>query len=280
VWPGRHDGLVDSMAEARERNGGLADYDRPPVIEVVYGTMFAPLKAWKVPHAGLFWHRIFADFPRCEHAPPITGTELIDPSTGLPVPRVWLISDADDRLVQLQPGRFLFNWRRRDAAGRYPRYETLSDQFFGLFREFLDFVAENGLGDIELSGYELTYINHVLEQEDWRFPDSIGRVIEHLSWKKERYHFLPDPSPINWQVRFDFPEGPGALLVKLSPARYPREEKDLLILELSARGLPAQAPLDHMKTWFAHARRWIVRGFEDLTSPEAQKELWGKHEQH
>ena len=33
-----------------------------------------------------------------------------------------------------------------------------------------------------------------------------------------------------------------------------------------------------MQNWFSHAHRWIVRGFEDLTSEEAQKELWGKHE--
>jgi hypothetical protein len=140
-------------------------------------------------------------------------------------------------------------------------------------------VAKNQLGEIEISEYELTYINHVFEQEDWKFPSSIGRVIEHLSWKKERYKFLPQPSQITWQARFDFPEGPGALLAKLNPARHAKEGKDLLVLELSARGRPAEAPLDEMQKWFSHAHRWIVRGFEDLTSEKAQKEMWGKHEQ-
>ena len=267
-----------SMTEARMRNVDLADYDRPPVIEVVYGAAFAPLKAWKVPHIGLFWQRIFEEFPRCEQVLPILGTDLVDPS-GLPVPRVWLINDEDDRLVQLQPGRFLFNWRRRKNAGPYPRYNTLSDRFFGLFQEFQSFVSENRLGEIEVSEYELTYINHIFEQENWKFPDSIDRVIEHFSWKKERYEFLPKPFPINWQVRFDFREGPGALLAKVSSARHAKEEKDVLVLELSARGVPAETPLSEMKNWFSHAHRWIVRGFEDLTSEEAQKELWVKHEQ-
>jgi uncharacterized protein (TIGR04255 family) len=267
------------MAEARVRNGDLADYDRPPVIEVVYGVAFAPLKAWKLPHTGLFWHRIFDEFPRSEQVFPIAGTEFVDPSTGLPVPRVWLINTADDRLVQLQPGRFLFNWRRREGAEPYPRYKALSERFFGLFREFQGFVAENRLGEIEVSEYELTYINHVLEQEDWKFPASIGRVVEHLSWKKKRYRFLPQPTPITWQAKFEFPEGPGGLLAKLNSARHAKAGKDLLVLELSARGLPAEAPLDGMRTWFSHAHRWIVRGFEDLTSDEAQKMLWGKHEQ-
>jgi uncharacterized protein (TIGR04255 family) len=267
------------MAEARWRSGDLADYDRPPVIEVVYGVTFTPLKAWKLPHTGLFWQQIIDEFPRCEQAAPIPGPEFVDSSTGLPIPRVWLINTADDRLVQLQPGRFLFNWRRRDDAGRYPRYKTLSERFFGLFREFQSFVVKTGLGEIEISGYELTYINHVFEQEDWEFPASVGRVIDHLSWKRERYQFLPQPSAINWQAGFEFPEGPGTLSVKLSPARHAKEGKDLLVLELSARGLPAEAPSNRIKGWFSHAHRWIVRGFEDLTSEEAQKALWGKHEQ-
>lgn len=266
------------MAKTRASIDDLADYDRPPVIEVVYGVVFAPLKAWKLPHIGLFWQRIMNEFPRCEHAFPIPGTEFIDPVAGLPIPRAWLINDADDRLVQLQPGRFLFNWRRRERAGPYPRYETLSGQFFQLFQEFQSFVAEKRLGDIEASEYELTYINHVFEQEGWEFPNDLGRVIEHLSWKRERYRFLPQPSPLAWQAKFDFPEGPGALLVKLSPARH-KEGKDLLTLELSARGLPDEASSDKMKRWFSHAHRWIVRGFEDLTSNEAQNALWGKHVQ-
>ncbi|MCC2652635.1 MAG: hypothetical protein K0R41_354 [Geminicoccaceae bacterium] len=266
------------MTKARASNGELADYDRPPVIEVVYGAKFVPLNAWKVPHVGLFWKRIIDEFPRCEQAFPIPGTEFLDPSTGLPLPRVWLINAADDHLVQLQAGRFLFNWRRRAGTTPYPRYKILSDRFFGLYHEFQRFVAENRLGEIEFSEYELTYINHVFEQEGWMFPDHIGRVMEHLSWDKGRYRFLRQPSAINWQARFDFPEGPGVLQVKFSPARHAQEGKDLLVLELSARGLPAESPLNNMKAWFAHAHRWIVRGFEDLTSEEAQKMLWGKHE--
>lgn len=261
-------------------NGDLADYDRPPVIEVVYGAMFAPLPAWKLPHVGVFWQRIADEFPRCEHAPPITGRDdFVDLTTGLPIPRAWLISAADDRLVQLQPGRFLFNWRRREEAGPYPRYGTLSDRFFALFQKFRDFVAANQLGEIEVSDYELTYINHIFEQDGWTFPDNVGRVIDHLSWQTGRYRFLRSPLQIGWQVRFAFADGPGTLLVKLNPAKRAKDEKTLLVLELSAHGLPGEAPLDNIDKWFSCAHQWIVRGFEDITSEEAQKELWGKHEQ-
>ncbi len=266
------------MAKPRAKKSNLADYDLPPVIEVVYGVKFAPLKGWMLPHIGAFWQQVSDEFPRCEHAPPIGDTIVIDPATGIPVSRVWLINNTDDRLIQLQPGRFLFNWRGRESAGPYPRYETLSKVFFGLFRDFRSFIKKHGLDDMEIIEYELTYINHISEQEGWIFPEHIGRVVGQLAWHDRQYDFLPRPAKMGWQAEFTLHKEFGRLLVKLNPARHAKDDKQLLVLELSARGLPAGAPLNEMKRWFSHAHEWIVRGFEDLTSDEAQKELWGKHE--
>ena len=266
------------MAKTRVKKSSLAGYDRPPVIEVVYGVRFAPLKGWMLPHVGAFWQEVLDEFPRCEHAPPIGDTDFIDPATGIPLPRVWLISGADDRLIQLQPGRFLFNWRHREGAGPYPRYETLSKTFFGLFDAFQKFVTKYELESTGVLEYELTYINHIFEEEGWKFPEHTGRVVDQIAWPDRRYRFLPHPAMMSWQARFPFEEQRGGLLAKINPARHAKDDKQLLVFELSARGLPAEAPLKHMEGWFSHAHEWIVRGFEDLTTDEAQKELWGKHE--
>lgn len=266
------------MAKTQRKMSSLANYNRPPVIEVVYGVKFTPLKGWMLPHIGAFWQRVVDEFPRCEHAPPISDAIITDPATGIPLPRVWLINDADDRLIQLQPGHFLFNWRRRDEVGSYPCYETLSKKFFALFRQFQNFVTEHKLGDIEVVGFELTYINHIFEQEGWRFPEQLGRVMSWLEWQDRDHRFLPHPSAMNWGARFPFQGQPGELSVKLNPAKRPKDDNLLLVLELSARGLQAEVPIDYIESWFSHAHEWIVRGFEDLTSEEAQRELWGKYE--
>ncbi|MCG8448783.1 MAG: TIGR04255 family protein, partial [Pirellulales bacterium] len=186
--------------------------------------------------------------------------------------------DADDRLIQLQPGRFLFNWRSREEAGPYPHYESLSGDFFALFYEFERFVAEQGLGDIEPIEYELTYINHVIEEEGWTFPEHINRVVNEVSWQSQNYQFLPNPDIVIWQCRFEFKDQSGGLSIKLNPGRRPTDDKKLFLLELSARGLPVEGPRDHIEQWFSNGHEWIVRGFEDFTSEEAQIALWGKHE--
>lgn len=265
------------MGKPQPKKSGLADYDRPPVVEVVYGIKFKPLSGWLVPHIGAFWQSVSDEFPRCEHAPPIMGdSDVVDPATGIPLPRVWLISGDHDRLIQLQPGRFLFNWRHREGAGPYPRYRPLSRKFFSLFDKFQKFVTAHQLGDIELLECELTYRNHVFEQEGWQFPEQIGRVVKHTEWQNRDYRFLPHPSAISWQIRFPFQEQLGELSVKLNPAKRVQDDKQLLVLEMSSRGRPADVPLLHMKGWFSHAHEWIVRGFEDLTTEEVQEELWGK----
>ena len=265
------------MAATRAKKRDLADYGRPPVIEVVYGLRFAPLAGWRLPHIGAFWTQVADEFPRCEHAPPIADPNVIDPTTGLPLPRAWLISSSDDRLIQLQLGRFLFNWRRRESVGPYPRYAKLSKTFFSLLSEFEKFLSKHQLGGLELLEYELTYINHILEEDGWRFPDHIGRVVKELAWREQGHRFLPPPVTVSWQASFTFRDAPGTLSVNISPARQAKELGRLLVLEMSARGLPVEAPPNHMEDWFSHAHEWIVRGFEDLTSDEAQRELWGKH---
>jgi uncharacterized protein (TIGR04255 family) len=266
------------MVKTRRKKNSLPDYDRPPVIEVVYGVRFVPLKDWMLPHIGAFWQRVAGEFPRCEHAPPIGDTLFMDAAVGAPLPRVWLINDSDDRLIQLQPGRFLFNWRKRGDAKPYPHYPSLSKEFFTLFQKFREFVAEHNLGDVEVVDCELTYINHIPEQEGWGLPEQLGRVVGQLEWHDSSYRFLPRPAAVNWQARFSFKEYPGELVVKLNPVKRVKDDKPLLVLEMLTRGQPAEAATDDMVRWFAHAHEWIVRGFEDLTSDEAQRELWGKHE--
>ncbi len=47
----------------------------------------------KVAHIGLFWNIVKKEFPKCEQAPVIgTIDDVIEPETGLPLPRTWLIN--------------------------------------------------------------------------------------------------------------------------------------------------------------------------------------------
>ena len=92
-----------------ERPPDLPDYLRPPVDEVVISVQFPPISNFYDTHAGLFWQRVRADYPKAETQPRLEGPiESADPGPLVPTSvqiapgqgRVWMISANDDFLIQ------------------------------------------------------------------------------------------------------------------------------------------------------------------------------------
>ena len=266
------------MAKTKKQLSKFANYERPPINEVVFGVRFQPLNDWLIPHVGAFWQIISDSFPRCEHANPIGDGLVADQATGLIMPRVWLINQEDDRIIQLQAGRFHMNWRKREDSRPYPHFGELSKCFYDYFLKFRNFCIEQKVGEIDVMSYELTYINHIPTEKFWNFPRDVGKVIGQLKWQRPSKRFLPHPAEMRWRATFEVPESQGTLSINLHSAKRQSDGKDLLVLELSMRGRPSESPLDNLKDWFSLANEWVDRGFEDVTSEKAQTELWGRHE--
>lgn len=252
----------------------LPSYKQPPVDEVVCGLRFEPLLELKVPHIGLLWEKFRNEYPRVQHAMPIaTGRSLlVDEAIGIPLPRIWFISKADDELIQFQLDRFYFNWRNR--GDEYPRYPSIIKKFEMVKSQLHAFMNELQLGTIKPLEYELTYINHIPTGQGWESMDDLPRVIRDFTWQKEKHRFLPNPANITWQVRFELPDGMGSLNVKLNQAKRKIDNVLGLKLELTAKGLGKETTAGHMRDWFDLAHEWIVRGFTDLTAQEIQETIW------
>jgi uncharacterized protein (TIGR04255 family) len=257
----------------------LPKYDNPPLEEVAFGVSFDPLHRFKTPYIGLFWDRIRKDFPNCEQAPVIGNIEdIIEPQVGLPTPRVWLINSADDHLVQIQKNKFLFNWRKRKDF--YPSFELVRTGFFENFNNFLDFVLEHDLGDLNVRGYELTYINIILPGKAWGSLNNIYSLFPDLSWRSSVNRFLKDVDNLLWQTGFVLPDDYGNLVIQLQKGIRKTDNSPLLRLELTVRGFNEDTSPEGVKKWFGKAHEWIVLSFEDITDEHVQKEVWKKHARH
>jgi len=68
----------------------------------------------------------------------------------------------------------------------------------------------------------------------------------------------------------------GRLQAKLSQATRKEDQMPLIVLELSAKGIGDDKTPAGLFAWFDVAHEWIVRGFADLTTERAQKDLWGR----
>jgi uncharacterized protein (TIGR04255 family) len=119
------------------------------------------------------------------------------------MPRVWFVSADDTCLIQLQPDRFLFNWREGPNRTPYPRYKTVIKKFRTLYNAFEKFVSQHKLGSIVPQQCELSYVNYIRQGQGWSTFADIGEIFPDLSWRKGD-RFIPDPVNFNFQ----FPKCP------------------------------------------------------------------------
>ena len=263
------------MTSANKNTGNpLPSYKRPPVDEVVCGFRFERLRELKVPHIGLLWEKLRNEYPTAQHAVPIaTDNSLpVDEATGIPLPRVWFLSKADNELIQFQLDRFYYNWRHR--GDDYPRFPSIIKKFENAKRHLDAFAKELELGTIKPLEYELTYINHIPAGHGWEKIDDLPKVIRDFTWQKEKHRFLPNPTNIAWQVKFELPKNKGWLNVKLNQGTRKIDGVPSLILELNAKGFGEEKTEKGMHDWFDLAHEWIVRGFTELTAKEIQETFW------
>ncbi|TAJ85400.1 TIGR04255 family protein [bacterium] len=252
----------------------LPSYKQPPVDEVVCGFRFEPLPQLKVPHIGLLWEKFRQEYPVTQHAIPIaTDTSLpVDETTGVPLPRIWFISKADNELVQFQLDRFYYNWRHR--GDDYPRYPSIIEKFEKAKRQLDAFTDELQLGTIKTVECELTYINHIPKGQGWESIDDLPKVVRDFTWQKQKHSFLLAPTNVAWQTGFPLPGGKGRLNIKLNQAARKVDGVPVLILELAAKGIGEDIAGRAMRDWFDLAHEWIVRGFTDITTKEIQETIW------
>ncbi len=265
------------MSSKKSAATTLPSYKKPPVIEVVCGLKFEPLEKLKIPHIGQFWEKVRKDFPNCEHALPLgLGSDLIniDPSTGFPVPRVWLINRADDRLIQLQRDAFFYNWRKRKSQKRCPRYQQIIKKFKRNLNIFEKYLEESEIGVVRPTECELTYVNHITREHGWQSVSELGKFIPDLAWRSARKRFLRELTRVAWNGIFSLPDEQGRLNVKLEETVRKADDTPMLVLQLTARGIGAEKSPIALWNWFSVAHEWIVRGFADLTSLEVQNEVW------
>jgi uncharacterized protein (TIGR04255 family) len=189
---------------------------------------------------------------------------------------VFYIDTSGNFLLQVQPSRFLANWRRLRDEEEYPRFGATYRRFLEGWSTFLRFVRESGVGIPEANQYELTYINHISPREGG-FPAEVESYMPIFSWSRgQSLGFLPRPSSVSMRLRFPLPDNKGALHLKVDHGRRKRDDKEALVVDFTARG-PAAPDWSDLEAWFATAHEHVVNGFTDLTSPAAHMH-WGRTE--
>jgi uncharacterized protein (TIGR04255 family) len=262
----------------------LPDYETPPVIEVVSGIMFEPIKGLAAPYLGRLWEKFKSKYPRCkEVAPLLPVIERFDEAVpveglpfgaGFPAPRTWFETVDGNGLIQVQRDRLLHNWKKEREEDQYPHYDYVINNFRECLATFEEFLKENQLGAMEPVQYELTYINHLLQGDGWTALGDLGKVFPDFAWRTSDQRFLPVPEAINWQTSFVLPKKAGRLHASIRLGKRRTDRRGTFLFELTARGIIEDKSRSAMWSWFDIAHEWIVRGFTDLTGEDLHKTVW------
>lgn len=239
------------------------------------GIRFKPIDGLTLAHLGLFWASVKDDFGKSEEASPLMDSlDEASLRSGVLYPRLWLIQNDDQYLIQLQPNIFFFNWRRQQDDQNYPSFSTITPLFHKYLGLYIKFLADLDLPPPEAVSCDLTYVNMIPDEKDGEPNYGFSNLFPDLVWRNNEDRFLPVPKALSWQTTFDFLEDVGELTAKIQSAKRKSDGQPLLRFELTARNRDSRLPLDEIDGWFEIAHRMIVMSFADLTSSEAQTQVW------
>ncbi len=250
-------------------------------MEVVCGVQFEDLDGWHTPHYGQFWSRIADEYSRFEDHPPLPRLRL-DPTPPAqpqlsalpPLRRVFFVSPPGNFLIQVQHNRFLHNWRKVTDEDGYPRYDAAYQRFVRCWQEFKRFLSDVQLREPKPEIFELTYINHIMA-EGATFPRDVWDFLGFYERSPEATTAM-EASGMMMQFTWPLPDGMGALSLDVKHGNRINDQKEVLLMELTARGKATDGGA-HMDEWFDVAHDAIVNTFEKLTTEHAHQ-LWGKPE--
>lgn len=268
-----------------EHETRIADFENPPVVETVLSVQFAPLKGFTSGHFGWFWKQYLDEnwvetaevpalpdqFERFEDdSARVSPTFRLVVRHGPVLERLQIIHRDDDRVIQVQNSRFLYNWRKRE--GEYPLHFVRVKEFHEVYSSFCRFLIDAGLEEPEPNQWQVTYINHVVKGEGWDSPADWHELLPGLvsGWSGFSNISLESVSA-EWHHEIE-PQR-GRLHVALKHlVTTPPESNEVMVLDLTARG-----PLygkDEIDSGFACGRRAIVETFVEITSDKIRVETW------
>ncbi len=272
------------MASSPTAAADLPEYAKPPITEVVLGVQFGALTKWHAGHYGVFWNSISSEYPNFRVMPQLPaaverfGAEAWRSQPSIQVllnsddMRCWLLSANESRILQLQRDRFIVNWKQVGEE-HYPRYEkTIRPMFEAEWSRLRAFADRYEIESPAVTQCEMTYVNDIALNAPWKTVEDLSTVLSPWAGRGTDA-FLPFPESTQINNTYLLTDQQARLHVSIQHVRRGADDRDILQLQLTVRGKPKAGGMAELLDWFDTSRRWIVRGFTDLTS-QTMHNMW------
>jgi len=266
------------------------DFRAPPVIERVLGVQFDPIPSLSNAHLGAFWCTLGDDWPKVNDAAPMPqeferfgkdqiwmrlGETRLNITTA-PAARVQIRNRAENRMIQLQNGRFYYNWIGK-AGIPYERYPVIRGEFLQMVGQFRQFLDQRLATSLHANQWEIAYVNQLPVGTVWKTPSDWNEVFASpIALPTQLPNSRLEGFDCEW--RYEIGSQRGRLRIEL---RHGREERDpsreLLVFNLMTRGRvdPDRDGWD-LASGLDLGHDTIVNSFTQLTSDRARR-IWEEY---
>jgi uncharacterized protein (TIGR04255 family) len=249
-------------------------FKNPPINEVACSIQYESQNSDLAPQFE-FYEKIKHLYPIVTENPPLPYvydrlSNISSPASPKKIPfaRYFFIDSQNSKLIQLQEGRFLFNWRKIDGVSVYPKFEAVFEEFQQNWKVFLDLLDLHKT-KVTINQLELTYVDHIqfsdFNKEQWSLSDIFCFL------QKEPLSGSTDNVSFKFSVPVDLLSG--HLHLTGQSAIRNTDKKALLVFDTTARGIINQK-LPTIKEWFEKAHDTIYESFINLITDKA-KNAWG-----
>lgn len=188
--------------------------------------------------------------------------------------RCWFFNQDETRLIQVQNNLFLHNWRKVVPTERYLHYDDLRPHFEREWQGFREFLEQEALGAPKVSLCEVTYVNHIDRGSGWETFADLSGLFPNWSPKTSE-DYLPSPELVAMNASYALKGLDGRLQISVQPAVRQTDAKETIQLTVTVRCKPSSSSNEDIYRGLDDARKWVVLGFTDFTSPKMHK-LWGR----
>jgi uncharacterized protein (TIGR04255 family) len=230
-----------------------------PVAEVIIGAQFdgTPFDSEFVFN---FYDEIKHEYPHILEQPPVPSVfqqgdvNVQTMLEGFNVRR-FLFSLDQSKLIQIQPNRLLFNWRKINNI-EYPHFNSVVEKFLNVSDKIKEKRNLNQL----INQLEVTYVDHIFVEDfnvhDYN-PISVFNFINYKSPIKHLEHTMMFPvDDLN-----------GSITINLRSGLNIENNKKLWVLESTCRGFKRGIP---MNEWLDIAHSKLLDVFFEITTDEAK----------
>jgi len=181
------------------------------------------------------------------------------------VSRKHIVHKEKHKLIQIQPDRLLFNWRKESEKAVYPKY----DKMYREFKHVLNIISGKIREDVtsHVNQYEFTYIDHVYLESFGIDEYEIDRILNIFSCGKT-------VKDLNIEYSLPKEELGGVLNVLVRTAKNKKDNRKLFVIENTCRGFSGHGSMDN---WFDSAHEALLDNFLEMTSDQAKK-VWAYQE--